>query len=47
MAYLRQFPNVVMTPHMAFYTDSGIKGMVDCAIEGILKFKELERKGKL
>ena len=47
MAYLRQFPNVVMTPHMAFYTDLGIKGMVDCAIEGILKFKELERKGKL
>lgn len=43
MAYLRQFPNVVMTPHMAFYTDAGIKSMVDCAIEGILKFKGLDK----
>lgn len=47
MAYLRQFPNVVMTPHMAFYTDAGVKSMVDCAIEGILKFKELESNGRL
>lgn len=47
MAYLRQFPNVVMTPHMAFYTDAGVKSMVDCAIEGILKFKKLDEQGKL
>jgi len=36
MVYLRQFPNVVMTQHMAFYTDTNIKSMVDCGIEGIL-----------
>lgn len=36
MVYLRQFPNVVMTQHMAFYTDTNIKSMVDCGIEGLL-----------
>ncbi|MCD8012570.1 MAG: D-isomer specific 2-hydroxyacid dehydrogenase family protein [Lachnospiraceae bacterium] len=35
MAYLRQFPNVVMTQHMAFYTDAAVSGMVQCGIEGI------------
>ncbi|MDO4459257.1 MAG: D-isomer specific 2-hydroxyacid dehydrogenase family protein [Clostridia bacterium] len=28
MAYLRQFPNVVMTQHMAFYTGSAVEEMV-------------------
>ena len=37
MAYLRQFPNVVMTPHMAFFTDTSVSSMVNCGIEGILK----------
>lgn len=36
MAYLRQFPNVVMTPHMAFYTDAAVESMVQCGVEGIL-----------
>ncbi len=35
MAYLRQFPNVVMTQHMAFYTDAAVANMVQCGIEGI------------
>ncbi|MCD8195717.1 MAG: D-isomer specific 2-hydroxyacid dehydrogenase family protein [Lachnospiraceae bacterium] len=35
MAYLRQFPNVVMTQHMAFYTDVAVSNMVRCGIEGI------------
>ncbi len=35
MAYLRQFPNVVMTQHMAFYTDAVVSNMVRCGIEGI------------
>ncbi len=35
MAYLRQFPNVVMTQHMAFYTDAAVASMVQCGIEGI------------
>lgn len=29
MAYLRQFPNVVLTPHMAFYTDTNVNSMVE------------------
>ncbi len=35
MAYLRQFPNVVMTQHMAFYTDAAVSNMVRCGIESI------------
>ncbi|MCC8101971.1 MAG: hypothetical protein LIP11_06820 [Clostridiales bacterium] len=35
MAYLRQFPNVIMTQHMAFYTDAAVASMVRCGIEGI------------
>lgn len=37
MAYLRQFPNVVMTPHMAFFTDTDVASMVSCGIESILQ----------
>lgn len=42
MAYLRQFPNVAMTQHMAFYTESAIEEMVDCGIRGIV---EMHRNG--
>jgi D-lactate dehydrogenase len=35
MAYLRQFPNVVHTQHMAFYTDAAVKSMVYGSVEGI------------
>ena len=35
IAYLRQFPNVVMTQHMAFYTDVAVRGMVRASLEGI------------
>lgn len=42
MVYLRQFPNVVMTQHMAFYTDTNIKSMVDCGIEGLLSMTSPE-----
>ena len=34
MAYLRQFPNVVMTQHMAFYTDAAVKEMVINGVNG-------------
>ncbi len=37
MAYLRQFPNVVHTQHIAFYTDAAVRSMVFTAIEGIVK----------
>lgn len=36
MVYLRQFPNVVMTQHMAFYTNANIDSMITCSIEGLL-----------
>ena len=38
MAYLRQFPNVIMTQHMAFYTDAAVQSMVFCGIEGLCDF---------
>ena len=38
MAYLRQFPNVIMTQHMAFYTDAAVQSMVYCGIEGLCDF---------
>lgn len=33
MVYLRQFPNVVLTQHMAFYTEESVRSMADCGIE--------------
>ncbi len=35
--YLMQFSNVVITQHMAFYTDAAVRSMVQCGIEGIVK----------
>ena len=40
MVYLRQFPNVVLTQHMAFYTEESIVSMVDCGIHSLLDMKE-------
>ena len=40
MVYLRQFPNVVLTQHMAFYTEESITSMVDCGIQSLLDMKE-------
>lgn len=40
MAYLRQFPNVIMTQHMAFYTAEAVDSMVTCGIESLLAFAE-------
>lgn len=38
MAYLRQFPNVVMTQHMAFYTQEAVESMVRCGVESLVAF---------
>ncbi|AAK80638.1 D-lactate dehydrogenase [Clostridium acetobutylicum] len=38
IAYLRQFPNVILTQHMAFYTDIAVESMVKCSIEAIHDF---------
>lgn len=35
MAYLRQFPNVVMTQHMAFYTQEAVASMVRDGVVGV------------
>lgn len=40
MAYLRQFKNVIHTQHMAFYTDSAVKSMVDCGVRGLIEMSE-------
>ena len=39
MVYLRQFPNVVLTQHMAFYTRESIGNMVACGIQSLLDMK--------
>ena len=40
MAYLRQFKNVVHTPHMAFYTNEAVHSMVYGAVQGVLTMQE-------
>lgn len=37
MAYIRQFPNVIMTQHIAFYTDTAVESMVSSALIGIME----------
>lgn len=38
MAYLRQFPNVVLTQHMAFYTQLSMDSMIENSVQGLLEF---------
>ena len=40
MAYLRQFPNVILTQHMAFFTDSATNEMITNALYNILNFEQ-------
>ena len=40
MAYLRQFKNVVHTPHVAFYTNEAVHSMVYGAVQGVLTMQE-------
>ena len=37
MAYLRQFPNVILTQHIAFYTDIDVDSMVEQGIRGVVE----------
>lgn len=39
MAYLRQFRNVLMTPHIAFFTDAASESMVNYSIDGLVNMK--------
>lgn len=41
MVYLRQFPNVVMTQHMAFYTNVNVNSMAEYGIKGLIDFELL------
>lgn len=38
MAYLRQFPNVILTPHMAFYTQLSMESMMQISMENLCEF---------
>lgn len=38
MAYIRQFPNVILTQHMAFFTDSAVEEMISNSLDNILSF---------
>ena len=38
MAYLRQFPNVILTPHMAFYTQLSMESMMQISMESLYSF---------
>jgi len=38
MAYLRQFPNVILTQHMAFFTDSAVEEMIYNSLKNLIDF---------
>lgn len=40
LALLRSFPNVILTPHTAFYTDESAREMAEQAIRGCVLFAE-------
>lgn len=40
MAYLRQFPNVVLTHHIAFYTDVNVDSMVEQGVGGVVAMSQ-------
>ncbi|EHS59223.1 D-isomer specific 2-hydroxyacid dehydrogenase family protein [Paenibacillus sp. Aloe-11] len=37
---LQQFPNVIVTPHTAFYTDQAVNGMVEVALRSLISFMD-------
>ncbi len=40
LAVLKSFPNVIVTPHTAFYTDQAVSDMVENSIRSIMLFDE-------
>ena len=36
MAVLKAMPNVLMTPHTAFFTDEAVADMIRCSIESCM-----------
>lgn len=41
MAYLRQFPNVILTPHMAFYTQLSMDSMIEISMQSLWDFNRI------
>lgn len=39
MALLKSFPNVILSPHMAFYTEQAVSDMVENSIKGLIGFE--------
>jgi D-lactate dehydrogenase len=39
LAILKSFPNVILTPHTAFYTDQAVSDMVEYSVKGCCQFK--------
>ena len=39
-AILKTFPNVILSPHMAFYTEQSVSDMVENSIRGLLDFEK-------
>lgn len=40
MSILRNMPNVVLTQHLAFYTDQAVYDMVECGLKSLCLFKD-------
>ena len=38
LAILKSYPNVIVTPHMAFYTDQSVSDMVEHSIQSCQLF---------
>lgn len=43
MAILKSFPNVILSPHTAFYTDSAVSQMCRCVFESVRAFEADEQ----
>lgn len=39
-AVLKTFPNVILSPHMAFYTKQAVSDMVGNAVKGMLYYEQ-------
>ena len=42
---LQQLPNVVITPHTAYYTDHALRDIVENTLINCLQFLEQDRRG--
>lgn len=43
LAVLKSYPNVLVTPHMAFYTDQAVKDMIENSIKSCILFDKGEK----